>query len=65
MCCLYPDIQTECLTVYETVADDNLANNIQAFAVQWVNKALLIWQLNNGLFVDIGDLLLQNNILSA
>ena len=37
MCCLCLDIQTESLTVYETIADDNLANNIQAFIIQWVN----------------------------
>ena len=36
MCCLCPGIQTESLTVYETVADDNLASNVEAFTSHWV-----------------------------
>ena len=39
-CCLCPDIETESLIVYETAADDDLANNIQAFISEWVNRLL-------------------------
>jgi len=41
MSCLCPDIQTESLTVYKTVADDNLASSLQTFTSQWV-RALAV-----------------------